>query len=154
MGLFNLFKGKQDIPPKRDIKDFFSIDINNLFQYNPVYSHTETSPYGNEVKHYTLRLKKLELGIFYEAEILEVAENELNVIFKGRSNLLTKELVEFINFCADCLGLDSSGYGKVEKIDYQHVDAHVFSRMWDKIWIDNMTTPTIIMTIYSLNKSY
>lgn len=69
MGLFNLFKGKQDIPPKRDIKDFFSIDINNLFQYNPVYSHTETSPYGNEVKHYTLRLKKLELGIFYEAEI-------------------------------------------------------------------------------------
>lgn len=155
MGFWNLFKCKssQEEKPKNDISDFFKIDINNIFQYNPEYKYSETSVTGNEVKHYNLRLMKLEMGIFYEIEILEVGENELNLVFKGRNNSLTEDLKSFIEFCASKFGLDNMGYGSIEESDYTNIQMNTFSRMWKHVWIDNISQDyRISMTIFGINK--
>ncbi|WP_018669501.1 hypothetical protein [Bacteroides gallinarum] len=156
MGFLDMFKSKpeREEQVKNDIADFFHIDINNLFQYSPTYSHSEENIAGKEVRHYKLRLKELELGVFYELKIIEVGENELNVSFIGRSSILTDELKEFINFCANCYGLDNSGYGRIENKDYLDVERKLFSRMWNKIWITNLATDNdnMEMVIYSLKK--
>lgn len=156
MGLFDIFKNKseKEKQKKNNISDFFHIDINNIFQYNPTYSHSENNVLGREIKHYKLRLKELELGIFYELNIIEVGENQLNVSFVGRSNILTNELKELVIFCADCYGLDNSGYGKIESKDYSDVERNLFSRMWNKIWVTNLATHNNKMeiTIFSLKK--
>lgn len=120
-----------------DISDFFYIDIHNIFQYKPKYSHTETAKFGNEVKHYILRLNRLELGLFFEIEILEVAENELNFIFKGRSNSITPDLERFIKFYVDKNGLDNSGMGEIEQNEILNLPRHFFSRFWNNLMIDN-----------------
>lgn len=155
MGFWNLFKCKslQEEKTKNDISDFFKIDINNIFQYNPEYKYSETSVTGNEVKHYNLRLMELEMGIFYEIEILEVGENELNLVFKGRNNSLTEDLKSFIDFCASKFGLDNMGYGSIEESDYTNIQMNTFSRMWKHVWIDNISQDyRISMTIFGINK--
>lgn len=156
MGFFDLFKKKQILveDSKNEISDFFKVDINNLFQYSPVYSHSETSSLGNEVKHYNLKLKELELGIFLEIEIIKVGENECNLIFKGVRNEMTSDLSEFISFCTKKYGLDMSGNGVITETEYEDIKHNVFSRMWDKVWIDNMTSNNIIMTIFSCCQKY
>lgn len=119
------------------IEDFFNIDIRDIFKYNPEYTHTELSATGNEVKHYRLRLKQLELGIFYELDILKVGENECNITFKGRSNAIAHELARFLEFYTDKYGLDEMGCGKVDYSDYSLLESHLFSRMWKNLMIDN-----------------
>ena len=141
MELFsNLFRKKESKPsePKRErLEDFFKIDIRDVFKYGPKYSSTEISMTGNEVKHYNLRLKELELDLFFEIEILQVADNEFTLIFKGKENKITTELSNFIDFYIDKFGLDEMGCGKIEQSDYDNIQKHIFSRMWKKLMIDN-----------------
>ena len=82
MGIFNF------LSKKNELKDFFKIDIENIFKYNPQFSHSEKTESGNEVQHYNLQLKELELELFYEIEILKVGENEFNLVFKGKNNTI------------------------------------------------------------------
>lgn len=155
MGVFDLFKGKSnpDKLSKNDISDFFKIDINNIFKYDPVYLHTEINVCGSEVKHYRLYLKEIELGLFGGIEIIETGENEYNIVFEGVNNTLTKELKEFIKFCSDKFGVDSNGYGEIHSLDYTYIDKNLFSRMWDDVWIDNNSSENISMTLFALPKS-
>lgn len=144
MGILNFLfgKSKKKIPDVQNIKeekleDFFNIDIRNIYQYNPEYTHTETSVTGNKVEHYNLRLKELELGIFDELEVLKIKENEYNIIFKGINNILTKDFSNFLYFYTKKYGLDEMGYGKIEETDYHHIQSHIFSRLWKNLMIDN-----------------
>lgn len=78
MGILSkLFGEKEESIPleskKEQLEDFFKIDIKDIFKYCPEYTHTEISATGNEMKHYRLRLKELELGIFFDMEILQVS---------------------------------------------------------------------------------
>ena len=157
MGLFDFFKKKRDVEPQQPIKekieisDFFKIDINNIFQYNPEYIKSDISMSGNEIKHYKLRLKELELGLFYEIEIILTSEDNYNLIFKGRNNIITNELKNFIEFYTSKYGLDDLGYGNIENTDYNNLAHRVFSRMWGgNLWIDNMNLEErgINMTIF------
>lgn len=141
------------MPIKKSMEEFFKIDVNNLFKYEPVFSHSEKNATGREVKHYTLRLKELELSVFYELDIIEVGENEINVRFIGNSNKITSGLKSFIDFCAVKYGLDNLGHGKVEQSDYFSAERNVFSRMWKELRIDNISSNTMEMTIYSLPKT-
>lgn len=137
----------------KEIEDFFKIDINNLFKYNPDFRSSEKNSVGEDVKYYTLRLKELELSVFYELKIIEVGENEINVRFIGNSNKITSDLKSFIDFCAVKYGLDNLGHGKVEQKDYFSAERNVFSRMWNKVRISNMDSNKMEMTIYSLPKT-
>lgn len=153
MGFFDLFRKKQIVieDSKNDISDFFKVDINNLFKYSPVYSHSETTSFGNEVKHYNLKLKELELGLFFEIEVIKVGENEYNIVLKGIKNEMTSNLSKFISFCTKKYGLDMNGNGVVTKSEYEDIKDNVFSRMWNKVWIGNMTSDNIEMIIFSVN---
>lgn len=152
--LFITRKKKTNIPmsknPKQNIEDFFKIDIHNLFEYNPEYIGTSTSVTGNEVTHYKLRLKELELGQFFEIEMIEPAAGEFNLIFKGRNNILTKEIEEFVAFCTNLYGLDDLGYGRIEDTDKIQASRNVFSRMWKDIWIGNMAAEKLEMTLFGI----
>lgn len=122
---------------KENLEDFFKIDLNHIMDYEPSFSHTRTNAFGREVRYYHLILEELELGLFSELEILEVKEGEYNITFKGKYNLLTKELVDFLNFYTDKYGLDEMGCGGIEQSDYHYIDSHLFSRMWKNLMIDN-----------------
>ena len=155
MGLFDFLKrdanSQQPIKEKIEISDFFNIDINNIFQYNPEYIKSDISISGNEIKHYKLRLKELELGLFYEIEIILTSENKYNLIFKGRNNTITNELKKFVEFYTSKHGLDDFGNGNIENADYNNLARHIFSRMWGgNLWIDNMDLEErgINMTIF------
>ena len=142
MGIFSKSFGKKEksIPlesKKERLEDFFKIDIKDIFKYCPEYTHTEISATGNEVKHYCLLLKELELGIFFDMEILQVAENEYTLIFKGMDNGITDDLFEFLEFYTNKYGLDEMGCGRIEQADYQYVASHSFSRLWKNLMIDN-----------------
>lgn len=143
MGIFSFLFGikeeTSDLNSKGEkrIEDFFKIDLNDIMKYNPTFTHSDVNSVGSEVKHYNLRLKELELGIFYDLEILEVAKGECNIIFHGKSNILTKELSEFLSFYTRKYGLDEMGYGDIEQTDYHYINSHLFSRMWKNLMIDN-----------------
>lgn len=119
------------------IDDFFKIDLNDIMKYNPTFTNSTVNAIGMEVKCYTLRLKELELGLFYELDIKEVDKGEYNITFKGISNVITKELLNLIDFYTTKYGLDEMGYGKIEQSDYHYLDSHLFSRMWRNLMIDN-----------------
>lgn len=141
MGLFNFLFGNleecKEEPKTKTVKDFFNIDIKNIMSYNPSFSHSSTNAIGREINHYNLYLDKLELGIFNEIDILEVAENEYNLTFKSLYNEITPELTEFIKFYTDTYGLDTNGEGYINQKDLYYVERHLFSRFWNSLTIDN-----------------
>lgn len=154
MGLFsNLFGKKEEKPlePKKErLEDFFKIDIRDIFKYEPEYKYTDTNIVGKGVRHYSLRLKQLELGMFYEIEIIQVAENEFTLVFNGRGNCITTELADFLKYYTSENGLDESGYGYVEQSDYMNLQRHIFSRFWKNLMIDNMNG-NMVMSILGIN---
>ena len=144
MGIFDCFFEKDEVRPaetttsaKNEVEDFFKIDLKNIMKYKPAFLRSEINIVGREVKYYTLRLKELELGLFYELEIVEVMEGEYNITFKGRSNTITKGLSDFLNFYTNKYGLDETGLGKIEQADYYCLDTHSFSRIWKNLMLDN-----------------
>lgn len=158
MGLFDFFrKGNKEnetkqyfSSPKTCISDFFSVDINNLYSYNPVLINKEISFTGNEVEYYSLRLKQLELNLFYEIEIVKVASNECNITFKGKSNIVSEELKQFISFYVKEHGLDNSGDGEITNNDILSAQSHRFSRMWNNLFVDNIAKDTIELSIFGV----
>lgn len=144
MGIFSfLFRKEEEdtlyVPKmqKENVEDFFKITLKEIMDYQPTFTHSEVNAVGREVKHYNLRLKELELGLFYELDIAEVGEREYNITFKGRNNSITKELSDFLEFYTNKYGLDEMGYGKIEQTDYHYIGSHLFSRMWKNLIIDN-----------------
>lgn len=144
MNIFNLLFGKEEEESlhvsqsrKENVEDFFKVNLDNIMGYNPTFTHSEINVVGFEVKHYNLRLKELELGLFYELDIAEVGEGEYNITFKGRNNSLTKELSDFLDFYTNKYGLDEMGCGKIEQSDYHYINSHLFNRMWKNLMIDN-----------------
>ena len=111
MGLFDFFKSTK----KQSIEDFFKIDIHDIFKYNPEYLGEEVNDFGTILKKHRLVLDSPELEIFNELEIFEFGNNSHNLIFKSNRSVLSKELREFIKFCTNKFGLDSSKEGSAGK---------------------------------------
>lgn len=144
MGIFSFLFGEKEEETlhapkvqKENIEDFFKIDLKNIMEYKPIFTHSDLNEAGREVKYYNMRLKELELGLFYDLNIAEVEEREYNITFKGRNNSITKELSDFLDFYTNKYGLDEMGCGKIEPSDYHYINSHLFSRMWMNLMIDN-----------------
>ena len=148
MGIFNF------LSKKNELKDFFKIDIENIFKYNPQFSHSEKTESGNEVQHYNLQLKELELELFYEIEILKVGENEFNLVFKGKNNTITKDLKALVNFCYKKYGSDSMGNGIIVDSDLADAKNHLFLRLWGEVMISNHYGDNNIgMTLFNIKQT-
>ena len=145
MGIFNF------LSKKNKLKDFFKIDIENIFKYNPQFSHSEKNKSGNEVQYYNLQLKELELELFYEIEILKGGENEFSLVFKGKNNTITKDLKDLINFCHKKYGSDSMGNGIIVDSDLVDAKNHLFFRLWDEVMINNHGD-NIGMTLFNIKQ--
>lgn len=148
MGIFNF------LSKKNELKDFFKIDIENIFKYNPQFSHSEKTESGNEVQHYNLQLKELELGLFNEIEILKVGENEFNLVFKGKNNTITKDLKTLVNFCYKKYGVDSMGNGAIVNSDLMDVKNNLFNRIWSEVMISSYYGDNNIgMTLFNIKQN-
>lgn len=152
MGIFDFLFNKDDekIKEKDKIEDFFKIDIHELFRYDPVYKKTETSITGNKVDYYEIKLRALELNQFTNIELIEVAENQFNIIFKGINNYITKDMEEFIDLCTKMYGYDRFGNGVVSKFDHNKASQQSFLRWWDNVWIGNMVCDTMELKLYGI----
>lgn len=142
MGLFDFLKtdkNDSNSAKESEIEDFFKIDIHGLSKYAPFHTHTETSVTGNRVDYYTIVLDEPELGMFSSIEIIDVEKNKPNIVFHSYEcgTGITKEFRDFVRSCSDKFGEDRQGQGEITTIDLRHIEHNIFSRMWDKVWINN-----------------
>lgn len=143
-----LASGNEQQQPKRrsEMGDFFRIDINDMFRYSPTLTERD-----ERIARYHLRLPDYELGTFYDAEVIAFGDGTYNLSLVGRDRRLTKELAEFIGFCADRFGIDDNGNRELTHEDYQRADLGTFARWWGlQLRIDNMANGRMEMTIYGL----
>lgn len=124
-------------PVNKQVKDFFKIDIDNLWKYEKTQKDERT---------YEIRLEKLELGCFYKVEIIDVGDGTYNVVFYGRDEhdySFPAQLREFLDFCARTFGLDFGGHDHIGSAEDEYVKAGgMFDRKWlrnGKVWL---TRPT------------
>ena len=126
--------GKQ---PK-DIGDFFGVDIYDIFRYSPTLIEDSVNEVGTHVRRYTLRLQDYELGTFYDAAIYQFDDGKYNLMMDGKDGKLTKQIADFVDYCAALYGIDRDGSREVTKDDYRKAEAGLFSRWWDGLIIDNV----------------
>ncbi|GEM_PF-1038902 len=148
MGFLSFLKSDK----KEKVEDFFKIDIHDIYKYNPEYLGEEVNDFGTILKKYRLVLDRPELGIFDKLEINGFDNNSHNLIFKSNKNVLSKELREFIKFCTNKFGLDSSKEGEITNKDLNYIRQGIFSRMWteNKVWIDNNSNGEMLLTLFSV----
>lgn len=152
MGFLSFLKSDK----KEKVEDFFKIDIHDIYKYNPEYLGEEVNDFGTILKKYRLVLDRPELGIFDKLEINGFDNNSHNLIFKSNKNVLSKELREFIKFCTNKFGLDSSKEGEITNKDLNYIRQGIFSRMWTKnnVWVDNNSNRKILLTLFSVKMNH
>ena len=155
MGLFNLFKPKQEAKGNKqtELSDFFHLNINNIMSYNPVFVGTNKSNDGYIARKYELLLPNLELGMFSKLEIVDVSKDNYNMIFESNSNSITPELNQFILFCVKEFGVDINGRGAIDNTDYKLISRNCWMKIWKNgISIDN-TEGVISLILHGIKKS-
>lgn len=164
MGIFDIFKKKHNntvpppppipaintIPPipepqktSKALKDFFKVDIVNL------------RPDDGESR---IVLENPELGIFNYVDFNFPNDGTVNIQFLSLHKRFSPELIEFINSCAKTFGPTKQGDTVITEKDKMLLLQGVFSRLWDKVWIDVTTDPgtglkAIDITIFNVAKS-
>ena len=149
MGLFNLFSTKKDAPKSNTAHirpaseyDFFNIDVYDIFKYPEIkFRESGVNSVGGQINTYYLHLPSLELGMFDHLEIILHPTGEKALTFNGNYNKLSKEVINFINYCAEKYGpdmLSSNGSGLVTSEEISKISQGLtFSRMWKEININN-----------------
>lgn len=122
----------------KDLSDFFQTDIYDIMRYSPTLVDDSVNEVGTHVRRYTLRLQDYELGTFYDATIHQFDDGKYNLMFEGKDGRLTRDVAEFVDFCAARYGIDRDGRREVMKDDYRKAEQGIFSRWWDGLIIDNV----------------
>lgn len=122
----------------KELSDFFRTDICDIMRYSPTLVDDSVNEVGTHFRRYTLRLQDYELGTFYDATIHQFDNGKYNLMLEGRDGRLTRDVAEFVDFCAARYGIDRDGRREVTKEDYRKAEQGLFSRWWDGLIIDNI----------------
>jgi hypothetical protein len=139
MGLFDIFKKKEVLPPpppvpqptqtlkveetkSKHLKDFFKVDIVNLL--------------SSEDDTIALSVEAMELGCFHSIKIKTLNDGSHNIEMTSLSKLFTPEMYKFVASCTSAFGPTKSGEGNLTSRDVILLSKGLFSRMWKPLWLD------------------
>ena len=131
---------------KQTIEEFFSIDIHRLGRYFDPNGADFIERNGKKIRYKNVRLNN-DMGIFYKAEIIGFEGGSYNISFWSQTNEITPEICDFVQLCTKVFGTTKNGEGDVVQQDYNHAKCGLFSRMWDRVWVDMETDEKIIHLI-------
>jgi hypothetical protein len=135
---------------KDDACDFFHIDIYNIFKHNPDFVEKSEDADGQVVEKYTLPLRTPELSVFIQVNVTRYANGRYDLHFLSKTNEVSQELIEFVNYCADVLGSDFMQKGHFSDKDVRDIRLGVFSRVWRReIRIENIYF-SLSLTLYGI----
>lgn len=129
---------------KEIIADFFNTDI----------LHLNHNDYKDRVV-----LDVPEMGMFYFVDARYVNGSLSNITFLSFSKILSPELINFVEKCANTFGPTQLGETSITSRDYFLLEKGLFSRMWKDLWVDcgpdddNARMMAIRLTIFSPEKT-
>lgn len=128
---------------KRLLKDFFEIDILSL------------KPNEGETR---IVLEEPLMGMFYYVEFHYISDGTINMEFLSLSKRFSKEVIDFVESCANTFGPTKQGETVITQRDHQFLLRGVFSRMWNKIWLECSTDSdsglkALCLTIFNVEET-
>ncbi|MDR0748779.1 MAG: hypothetical protein LBF62_04320 [Tannerellaceae bacterium] len=143
-------KEKEEDKEEEDIADFFTIDIYDIFKYNPISVRKGKGVNGYPVEIFELELPGLELSTFFKVEILHYENKRYDLVFVSNTNAAGDRLKKFIDFSCKVFGPDFMQKGSFNADDLRDATLGVFSRIWyNKARIEN-TSFTLTLTLYGI----
>jgi hypothetical protein len=148
-------KAEQPLPDKKkrqkdDIDDFFHVNIRNIFKHEPEFVEKYNDGNGKVVEKYMLGLQKPELSSFNQINILRYENGNYDLFFTGQTEVISEDMIDFVNYCADVLGDDFMRKKSFSEKDIRDMNLGVFSRIWhDRVRIENIYY-TLTLTLYNI----
>lgn len=141
---------------KRAIEEYFSIDIHNLRQFFDPNGADFIERNGRKCRYKSVRLDN-DMGIFHKAEIIGFEHDSYNISFWSHTQEITPEICDFVQLCTKLFGETKQGEGEIVQKDYKLAKLGIFSRMWDRVWIDMETdeydTQVMVITLFNPSQS-
>jgi hypothetical protein len=135
---------------KEDIADFFTINIYDIFQYDPKPVRKGKGANGCPVEIFEVTLSEPELSTFFKVEILQYENKQYDLVFISKINEIKDDLKEFIDFSCEAFGPDFMNKGSFHANDLRDAVLGVFSRIWyNKARIDN-TSFTLTLILFNI----
>lgn len=135
---------------KEDIADFFTVNIYDIFKYDPKSVRKGRGSDGCPIEIFELELPELELSTFFKVEILQYENKQYDLVFISNIDEIRDDLRSFIDFSCKAFGLDFMKKGSIGANDLRDAALGVFSRIWyNKVRIEN-TSFTIALTLYGI----
>ncbi|MDR1938417.1 MAG: hypothetical protein LBQ73_07955 [Tannerellaceae bacterium] len=135
---------------KDDACDFFTIDIYNIFKHEPELVEKYDYAEGRPVEKYMLKLNTLELSVFNHLDILKYENGNYDLVFTSKTNEVSNDLKEFLEYCTGVLGVDFMQKGNFSDGDVRDLRLGIFSRVWRRqIRIENVYF-TLSMTLWDI----
>ncbi|MDR1203073.1 MAG: hypothetical protein LBL58_15785 [Tannerellaceae bacterium] len=142
-------------PPKKkkeeeDVADFFTVNIYDMFKYEPVSVRKGKGANGHPVEIFELELPELELSAFFKVEIHQYENKRYDLVFISKTNEAGDRLKQFIDFSGKAFGPDFMQKGNFNANDLRDTALGVFSRIWyNKVRIENASF-TLTLTLYGI----
>lgn len=123
---------------KQTIEDFFSIDIHNLGKFFDPNGSDFIERNGQRQRYKNVRIDN-DMRIFHKAEIIGFEDDSYNISFWSQTSDITPEICDFVQLCFKLFGSTKNGEGEIVQQDYKFAKLGIFSRMWDRVWVDMET---------------
>jgi hypothetical protein len=141
---------KEKEEEEKDIAYFFTVDIYDIFKYNPKSVRKGNGADGRPVEVFELELPELELSAFFKVEILQYENERYDLVFISNTNEVGDRLKKFIDFSCKTFGPDFMKKGSFNANDLRDAALGVFSRIWyNKARIENASF-ALILTLYGI----
>ncbi|MDR3141529.1 MAG: hypothetical protein LBU37_07390 [Tannerellaceae bacterium] len=141
---------KKEKKEEEDIADFFTVNIYDIFKYNPESAGKGKGANGHPAELFELELPELELSAFFKVEILRYENQRYDLVFASNTNEIGDRLKKFIDFSCKAFGPDFMRKGSFNANDLRDVPLGVFSRIWyGKARMEN-TSFTLTLTLYGI----
>ncbi|MDR1645470.1 MAG: hypothetical protein LBS05_06580 [Tannerellaceae bacterium] len=135
---------------KDDACDFFHVNIYDIFRHEPEFVEKCTDNNDRMLEKYILKLANPELSAFDQIHILKYENGNYDLHFTGHARDVNDEIIEFINYCTDVLGIDFMHKGNFSENDIRDLKLGAFSRVWPtQIRIENVYY-TLSLTLYDI----
>ena len=143
--------GKKEVKTeKEDINDFFSLDIYDVFQYEPKHVGKDKGVYGNPVELFSLQLPELQLSTFHAVKILRYSNGHYDLVFDSATSEINDVLRELVDFCSNTFGVDFMRKGSINDKDLCDARLGAFSRIWhESVRLENPSFK-MALTLYDI----
>jgi hypothetical protein len=143
-------KEKEKEKEEEDVADFFTVNIYDIFKYEPVSIRKDKGANGRPAEIFELELPELELSVFFKVEIHLYENKCYDLVFISRTNEASDRLKQFIDFSGKVFGPDFMQKGSFNANDLRDAALGVFSRIWyNNVRIEN-TSFTLALTLYGI----